>query len=59
MSGSVSVSTKALRELPLPRPCDVRVAFKKKLTDDEAAELAYARSLARADKKQTHAPRRR
>ncbi|MHC2435286.1 HsdM family class I SAM-dependent methyltransferase [Bradyrhizobium sp. USDA 4451] len=45
MSGSVSVSTKALRDLPLPMASDVRRFFaNNKLSDDEAAEAAYAAS---------------
>lgn len=52
MSGSVSVSTKALRDLPLPMPSDVRRYFgNDKLSDDEAAEAAYAASIARAKKR--------
>jgi adenine-specific DNA-methyltransferase len=45
MSGSVSVSTKALRDLPLPAACSVRTAFKPGVEADLAAELAYADSL--------------
>jgi adenine-specific DNA-methyltransferase len=45
ISGSVSVSTKALRQLPLPEPDDVRAAFAAGRTDDEAAEQAYATSV--------------
>lgn len=52
MSGSVSVSTKALRDLPLPSASDVRRFFSnKKLSDDEAADAAYAASIARGKKK--------
>jgi adenine-specific DNA-methyltransferase len=48
MSGSVSVSTKALRDLPLPTAADVRRFFKGGVrSDDEAAEAAYAASMAR------------
>jgi adenine-specific DNA-methyltransferase len=48
ISGSVSVSTKALRELPLPAAADVRKCFaKRKWSDDEAAAAAYAASTAR------------
>jgi adenine-specific DNA-methyltransferase len=48
ISGSVSVSTKALRELPLPAAADVRKCFaKRKWNDDEAAAAAYAASAAR------------
>jgi adenine-specific DNA-methyltransferase len=45
MSGSVSVSTKALRSLPLPSPTAVRAKFTRGLTDDEAAEAAYELSI--------------
>ena len=44
ISGSVSVSTRALRQLPLPAGEQVRAAFKPGLRDEEAAELAYTRS---------------
>lgn len=45
MSGSVSVSTKALRDLPLPAPADVRRFFKAgERSDDDAADAAYASS---------------
>jgi adenine-specific DNA-methyltransferase len=48
ISGSVSVSTKALRELPLPAAADVRKFFAKRTrSDDEAAAAAYAASAAR------------
>ena len=48
MSGSVSVSTKALRDLPLPTAADVRRFFKGGVrSDDEAADAAYAASMAR------------
>jgi adenine-specific DNA-methyltransferase len=48
MSGSVSVSTKALRDLPLPAAADVRQFFKAgKRSDDDAADAAYAASTAR------------
>jgi adenine-specific DNA-methyltransferase len=48
ISGSVSVSTKALRELPLPAAQDVRAALKKASNDDVAIGLAYDWTLARA-----------
>jgi adenine-specific DNA-methyltransferase len=52
MSGSVSVSTKALRDLPLPAATDVRRFFKtRERSDDDAAEAAYAASTARSPKK--------
>jgi adenine-specific DNA-methyltransferase len=48
MSGSVSVSTKALRDLPLPAAVDVRRFFQAGgRSDDEAADAAYAASMAR------------
>jgi adenine-specific DNA-methyltransferase len=49
MSGTVSVSTKALRQLPLPSPKDTKKLLNaQERTDDEAAVLAYAASAARA-----------
>jgi hypothetical protein len=48
MSGSVSVSTKALRDLPLPAAAEVRRFFKAtERSDDDAADAAYAASTAR------------
>jgi adenine-specific DNA-methyltransferase len=47
MSGSVSVSTIGLRELPLPQPADVRAAFSRGLTDEDAAAAAYQASESR------------
>lgn len=48
MSGSVSVSTKALRDLPLPAAADVRRFFKAtERSDDDAADAAYAASTMR------------
>lgn len=44
MSGTVSVSTKALRELPLPSPQLVRTLFAETTDDERAAEIAYERS---------------
>lgn len=44
ISGSVSVSTRALGQLPLPAGEQLHAAFKLGLTDEEAAELAYMRS---------------
>jgi adenine-specific DNA-methyltransferase len=57
MSGTVSVSTKALRSLPLPAADKVREAFAEASSDDEASEIAYAHSVAGNDKKssRTHA----
>jgi adenine-specific DNA-methyltransferase len=46
MSGTVSVSTKALRSLPLPASDEALKAFAAVASDDEAAEIAYARSVA-------------
>jgi len=51
MSGSVSVSTKALNELPLPKASQVRAAFKSPNKDEHAAIEAYAQSLKRLDRK--------
>lgn len=44
MSGTVSVSTKALRILPLPIAAHVNEAFSSCGSDEEAAELAYSLS---------------
>ena len=49
ISGSVSVSTKILRQLPLPTVSAARSAFQLDLTDDEAAETAYTLSLQNSD----------
>ena len=54
MSGSVSVSTKALRQLPLPAATQVRAAFRPGMEDDHAAEVAYAESVT-ADKRKLSA----
>jgi hypothetical protein len=64
MSGSVSVSTKALRDLPLPSAIDVRRFFSTEdRSDDEAAAAAYAASIARPiagiEKKSDEVPTRR
>jgi len=45
ISGSVSVSTKALRQLPLPAATHVRAAFRPGTEDDHVAEVAYVDSL--------------
>jgi adenine-specific DNA-methyltransferase len=45
MSGSVSVSTKALRDLPLPSAAAVRACFIPGVADDDGAESAYSESL--------------
>ena len=63
MSGSVSVSTKALRDLPLPTAADVRRFFKAGGgSDDQAADAAYAASMGRprtsTKKKAGKAPKR-
>ena len=47
ISGSVSVSTKALRFLPLPTAEAVRASFTLSVPDDEAAAMAYELSLRR------------
>jgi adenine-specific DNA-methyltransferase len=63
MSGSVSVSTKALRDLPLPLAADVRRFFKESACDEEAAAAAYIASSAHSQashaKKATKALKRR
>lgn len=63
MSGSVSVSTKALRDLPLPAAADVRRFFKAtERSDDDAADAAYAASTMRPQtlkKKRSKARKRR
>ena len=47
-SGPVSVSTKALRDLPLPAAADVRKFFSQRgRSDDEAVVAAYAASAVR------------
>src|SRR5262249_7686793 len=51
ISGTVSVSTKALRLLPLPAAQEVRAAFAAGEDDNEAAEMAYARSVSDGDRK--------
>ena len=57
ISGSVSVSAKILRQLPLPTVSAVRSAFQLGLTDDEAAETAYALSLQHNDLQTSNAVR--
>jgi adenine-specific DNA-methyltransferase len=49
ISGTVSVSTKALRALPLPAALELQRASKRSSNDDKAAELAYARSINKED----------
>ena len=57
MSGSVSVSTKALRELPLPAAADVRRFFNtRNRSDEEAAVAAYAASTACRKEPNTEKP---
>lgn len=47
MSGSVSISTKALRQLPLPNPAELKKLLNaKERTDDEAVIAAYEASIA-------------
>jgi adenine-specific DNA-methyltransferase len=48
ISGSVSVSTKALRQLPLPTPDAVREAFAVIKDDEAAAVQAYTSSISGA-----------
>lgn len=55
MSGSVSVSTKALRQLPLPTAAHVSAAFKPGLEDDVAADVAYVNSVAEVRRKASSA----
>jgi adenine-specific DNA-methyltransferase len=45
MSGSVSVSTKALNQLPLPAVAHTRAAFGSASEDEHAAEAAYTESF--------------
>lgn len=49
ISGSVSVSTKALRELPLPTASAVAEAFATGVPDDDAANEAYSASITQVD----------
>ena len=51
MSGSVSVSTKALNQLPLPTATHVRAAFGSGGEDEHAVEVAYAESLKNVPRK--------
>jgi len=53
MSGTVSVSTKALRSLPLPAADEVQKAFAAASSDDEASEMAYALSVMASDKRRS------
>lgn len=55
MSGSVSVSTKALNQLPLPTATHVRVTFSLGSEDEHAAEVAYAESLKNVPRKSSAA----
>jgi adenine-specific DNA-methyltransferase len=48
ISGTVSVSTKGLRILPLPSAALVRELFKDSADDERIAQLAYAKSAAAA-----------
>lgn len=45
MSGSVSVSTKALNQLPLPAAVHVRASFASGADDEQAAQSSYAKSM--------------
>jgi adenine-specific DNA-methyltransferase len=49
ISGTVSVSTKALRTLPLPAAQEIQKAIKGLSSDDEAARQAYAQSVKSKD----------
>ena len=55
MSGSVSVSTKALNQLPLPTATHIRAAFGLGSEDEHAVELAYAESLKSVPRKSSAA----
>lgn len=55
ISGSVSVSTKALNQLPLPSSTQVQAAFVSTSNDEEAAEIAYAMSLEKPSRKAVEA----
>jgi adenine-specific DNA-methyltransferase len=57
ISGTVSVSTKALRSLPLPAAREVRAAFAEGASDDETAEIAYTKSISDADRRALRAKR--
>jgi len=51
ISGSVSVSTKAMRQLPLPTVAALRASFAPGVSVDEAAAAAYELSLSRTSAK--------
>lgn len=51
MSGSVSVSTKALNQLPLPKVAHIRAIFGSGSEDERAAEVAYTESLRNVSRK--------
>jgi len=55
MSGSVSVSTKALNQLPLPTVSQIRAAFGSDTEDERAVEVAYAGSLKSVPRKSSAA----
>ena len=55
MSGSVSVSTKGLNQLPLPTATQVRTAFRQGIEDEQAAEVAYAESIKSVPRKSSAA----
>ncbi len=48
LSGSVSLSTKALRKLPLPSAMDVKKLFKSKESDEASSKLAYLNTISEA-----------
>ena len=50
ISGSVSVSTKALNQLPLPAAMHVRDSFVSGADDEQSAATSYAKSLAASSK---------
>jgi adenine-specific DNA-methyltransferase len=55
MSGSVSVSTKGLNQLPLPTATQVCTAFRQGIEDEQAAEVAYAESIENVPRKSSAA----
>ncbi|MGD0908896.1 MAG: N-6 DNA methylase [Candidatus Acidiferrales bacterium] len=55
ISGSVSVSTKALNQLPLPTSAQIRAAFRSDAEDERAVEVAYAASLKSVPRKSSAA----
>ena len=59
MSGSVSVSTRALRHLPLPQAETVLACFARDVAHDDAAEAAYKLSVRQMPAPVTRTARRR